>query len=405
MQSLGETMNVDKNAQKINGAKSYPKVITLKKGIVGIVGLLLLVIVGTVFYNIRHSTQQQSIKATQNVDKKVTGSTVNTSWYRNQVVQKKPAQASVKPIVPAPSVNSGDTVVAQNSQVVQTSSQTGDDYKKILSAPITSNQINDTSVSSNANVKVTPVGTQTSDNTQEQQKNDDQNMQGEKRTFLKLNSLKEEDYLQEGLKNPFSPYELKAGTVIPAILITGINSDLPGQITAQIRQNVYDTISGRYVLVPQGAKLVGLYDSQIAYGQSRILVVWKRIIYPNGQSINLEGMPGVDISGYAGFGDKVNNHYMKIFGSVILMSAISAGAQLSQTNNNNNNNNNTPTVNQELAASLGVNIMNAANMMLQKNLGLQPTIVIRPGYLMNVSVTKDIVFPGAYNEGTSYVEN
>jgi type IV secretion system protein VirB10 len=131
------------------------------------------------------------------------------------------------------------------------------------------------------------------------------------------------------------------------------------------------------------------------------LIVWKRIIYPNGQSIDLEGMPGVDMNGYAGFNDKVNNHYMKIFGSVILMSIISAGAQLSQPDNSNDNNSN-PTVNQTLAASLGVNIMNTSNTILQKNLGIQPTLEIRPGYLMNVSVTKDIVFPGEYEEGTSF---
>ena len=94
--------------------------------------------------------------------------------------------------------------------------------------------------------------------------------------------------------------KLKPARLIPSLLITGINSDLPGQITGQVRTNVYDTATGRYLLIPQGAKIIGVYDSQIAYGQERILIAWKRILFPNGKSIDLEGMPGVDLSGYAG---------------------------------------------------------------------------------------------------------
>jgi len=144
-----------------------------------------------------------------------------------------------------------------------------------------------------------------------------------------------------------------------------------------------------------------LYDSQIAYGQERVLIAWKRIIFPNGQSINLEGMPGIDLSGYAGFHDQVNNHYGKIFGSVLLMSIISAGAQLSQPQQQFSNNSQL-SVSQMIAASLGTNIMNTANMMTEKNLSIQPTLVIRPGYLFNVSITKDMVFPSAYDDRTSY---
>ena len=200
------------------------------------------------------------------------------------------------------------------------------------------------------------------------------------------------------VKNPLSNYEVQAGTIIPAVLITGINSDLPGQITAQVRSPVYDSISGRYLLVPQGARLIGLYDSHVVYGQERVLVAWKRIIFPNGNSINLEGMPGVDISGYAGFKDKANNHYGKIFGSVILMSFLSAGAQLSQPQQSADNNQ-PPTVNQMIAQSLGTSIASAGVAILNKNINIPPTLEIRPGYVLNVAVTKDIVFPGPYDAG------
>jgi type IV secretory pathway VirB10-like protein len=242
---------------------------------------------------------------------------------------------------------------------------------------------------------------------------DDPNLQSTKQAFMQNHTAAQEQgygnnqstaavYLQEQLQNPLSPYELKAGAIIPAILITGINSDLPGQITAQVRSNVYDTIAGKHLLIPQGAKLTGVYDAQVAFGQQRVLVVWKRIIFPNGQSINLEGMPGVDMSGFAGFKDQVDNHYFRIFGSVILMSLLSAGAQMSQPQQQFDSSRGQLSVNQALAASLGTNIMNTANSLTQKNLGVQPTLVIRSGYLFNVTVTKDIVFPSSYVVGTSY---
>lgn len=159
---------------------------------------------------------------------------------------------------------------------------------------------------------------------------------------------------------------------------------------------IYDSISGRYRLIPQGARLIGVYDSSVVYGQERVLVAWKRIIFPNGKSINLEGMPGVDLSGYAGFHDQVNNHYGKIFSSVILMSILSAGAQLSQPQQLADNNQ-VPTVNQMIAQSLGTDISNASTMLLRKNISIPPTLEIRPGYEFNVMVTKDMVFPNPYD--------
>lgn len=205
-------------------------------------------------------------------------------------------------------------------------------------------------------------------------------------------------YLSQTLENPISPYEVKAGTIIPGILITGINSDLPGEIIGMVRSQVYDTVSGNELLIPQGAKLLGVYNSKIVYGQKRVLIAWHRIIFPNGQSISLEGMPGIDLSGYSGFKDKVDNHYAKLFSGVLLMSVLSAGAQLSQPQESTNPFQ-APSVGQTIAQSVGLNIANTATEMTNKNLNIEPTLIIRQGYLFNILVTKDMVFPHPYQGG------
>ena len=142
----------------------------------------------------------------------------------------------------------------------------------------------------------------------------DINNQGGKQAFLKKTDS-DDDYLENSKKNPRSPYEVKAGSYIPAALITGINSDLPGSVNAQVTENVYDTVTGNYLLIPQGAKLVGEYNSSLSFGQQRVQVVWNRIIFPDGKSLDIEKMQGTDISGYTGFYDKVNNHYLRIYAS------------------------------------------------------------------------------------------
>lgn len=150
---------------------------------------------------------------------------------------------------------------------------------------------------------------------------------------------------------------------------------------------MYDTATGKYLLIPQGSRLVGVYSSAITYGQSRVLVAWNRIIYPNGDSLDLGTMPGADQGGYAGFSDQVDNHYLRIFGSAILASVFSAGAQLSQPQNSNG----TITSSQVLAASLGQQANNVGSMLIARGLDIQPTLKIRNGFLFNVMVTKDMV--------------
>lgn len=225
----------------------------------------------------------------------------------------------------------------------------------------------------------------------------DQNQQAQKQAFLgSVKSSLNKDYLLENLNKPISRFEIKAGTVIPSIMVSGINSDLPGQAVAQVRQNVYDSVSGKYLLIPQGAKLIIAYDSQVSYGQSRVLVAVKRIIFPNGSSMNLEGMPGADISGYAGFKDQIDNHYLKTFGSAAMLGLISAGLQLSQPQQSSAFQN--PNSTQIAAAAMGQQMGQVANGLVNKNLNIQPTLTIRPGFEFNVTVTADLLFPGIYQD-------
>ena len=204
--------------------------------------------------------------------------------------------------------------------------------------------------------------------------------------------------LKQAVENPTSPYELRAGSVMPATLISGINSELPGMIMAQVSQHIFDTPTGHNLLIPQCSRLVGTYTSNVAYGQSRVLVAWQRIVFPDGKALDLGAMPGADGAGYAGYADKVNHHYLRLFGSALLMSAITAGIAYSQDRNQQTNafGYAVPTASQEMSQALGQQLGMATANMIQKNLNISPTIEIRPGFRFNVIVTKDIALTKPY---------
>lgn len=223
----------------------------------------------------------------------------------------------------------------------------------------------------------------------------------DKEAFLSDRSRVDGQWLSPHVRMAGQPYEVKTGAVIPALMIAGINSDLPGQIIAQVAQNVYDTADGKYLLIPQGSRLYGVYDSRIIYGQSRVLVAWNRIIFPDGSSITLDSMPGADSAGNSGFSDEVNNHYWRIFGSALLMSLISGGASYAvdtvTPQNNGTSTSTTPTMQQEMATGLATQLGQTTSQMLAKNMNIKPTLEIRPGYRFNVIVTKDLVFSEPYS--------
>ncbi|NTH16624.1 IncP-type conjugal transfer protein TrbI [Agrobacterium rhizogenes] len=221
----------------------------------------------------------------------------------------------------------------------------------------------------------------------------DPNAQRTKEGFFNAD-IKELGYLSTRVVPQQSPFELKRGSVIPATLITGINSDLPGRITAQVSQNVFDSATGHRLLIPQGTKLFGRYDSKVSFGQSRVLVVWTDIIFPNGSTLQIGGMAGTDAEGYGGFNDKVNNHYFKTFGSAILVALIGTGIDMAvpQSSTLATQDTASDAARRNFAETFG----RVAERTIDRNLDVQPTLEIRPGYKFNVLVDQDIIFPGEY---------
>ncbi|MET4228859.1 type IV secretory pathway VirB10-like protein [Bradyrhizobium sp. LA6.10] len=219
-----------------------------------------------------------------------------------------------------------------------------------------------------------------------------QNMQDRKTAFLNASTDKR-TVSPDRLEAKISPYVVQAGTVIPAALITGIRSDLPGQVTAQITEAVYDSPSGKYLLMPQGAKLIGQYDSSVAFGQSRILLVWTRIIMPDGSSIVLERQPGADTGGYAGLEDEVDNHWGMLFKAAVLSTMLNVGAEAGTSQNENN-------LVQAIRSGASNSISQTGQQIVQRQLNIQPTLTIRPGFPVRVIVTRDLVLAPYRKGGT-----
>jgi type IV secretion system protein VirB10 len=187
---------------------------------------------------------------------------------------------------------------------------------------------------------------------------------------------------------PASPYIVQAGTVIPGALITGIRSDLPGQITAQVTENVFDSPTGLLLLVPQGARLIGVYDSQVAFGQSRVLLVWTRLIMPNGRSIALERQPGTDAAGYAGLEDEVDNHWRELLKAAALATLFVVGAERGPGSDTNSNDS---AIIQALRHGAGDSLNQTGQQVVRRSLNIQPTLTIRPGFPVRVIVNRDLV--------------
>ena len=185
---------------------------------------------------------------------------------------------------------------------------------------------------------------------------------------------------------PASSYVVQAGNIIPASLITGIRSDLPGQITAQVTENVYDSPTGRFVLIPQGTRLIGIYDSQVAFGQSRVLLVWTRLIMPNGRSIVLERQPGADSAGYSGLEDEVDNHWGTLFKAALLSTLLGVGSELGSTTGTGSNSDVITALRRGSSDSLN----QTGQKVVQQNLNIQPTLTVRPGFPVRVIVNRDL---------------
>lgn len=210
-----------------------------------------------------------------------------------------------------------------------------------------------------------------------------QNMQDRKLTFVNA-AADRRTISPDRVQEKASPYVVQAGTVIAAALITGIKSDLPGQITAQVTEHVYDSPTGSHLLIPQGARLIGQYDSQVAFGQSRVLLVWNRIIMPNGTSVVLERLQGADTQGYSGLEDEVDYHWGQLFKAALLSTLLGVGTEIGSSNGESDIAKAIRESGQDAASDVGRQIV-------RRHLNIQPTLTIRPGFPVRVIVNRDLV--------------
>ncbi|MBX9926641.1 MAG: TrbI/VirB10 family protein [Hyphomicrobiaceae bacterium] len=211
--------------------------------------------------------------------------------------------------------------------------------------------------------------------------------QDQTRKLAFLRSGPEKDiYNPHRLQTPASPYQLMAGTIIAASLVTGLNSDLPGFVIAQVTENVFDSVSGRYLLVPQGSRLIGKYDNVVAFGQERALVVWQRIILPDGSSVVIDNLPATDTGGYAGISDDVDLHTWKLLKGVALATVLGVGSSLAFGSGSGDSD-----IIRALRESTGQTTNRAGQRLVERQLNVQPTITVRPGWPLRVIVHKDIV--------------
>ncbi|HYE29074.1 MAG TPA: TrbI/VirB10 family protein [Allosphingosinicella sp.] len=195
---------------------------------------------------------------------------------------------------------------------------------------------------------------------------------------------------EAGDTNPYpprpapSPWTLSAGTIIPASLVTGLNSDLPGTVIAQVTENVRDSATGRTVLVPQGARLIGSYDSAVAFGQRRAMLVWQRIVFPDGSSIRLDNAPATDLSGYAGVRDQVDFHTWRLLQGIALSTLLGVGTELTFGSGEGD-------LVRAIRESTQQNAARAGDQITQRNLDIQPTLRVRPGWPLRAVIHKDLV--------------
>jgi type IV secretory pathway VirB10-like protein len=200
-------------------------------------------------------------------------------------------------------------------------------------------------------------------------------------------------YMSSRMVDPVSEYQIMAGTVIPAMLVTAMNSDMPGEILAQISRNIFDS-QQRHLLIPRGTRVIGRYDSQVALGQSRVLIAWTRLIFPDGRSITLPGLPTKDLRGASGMRSQVDNHYGRLYGQAVLLSIIGAGAQLSQPQQSSVFAPNA--AGQVAAGALGQELSRISMESIRRNMDVRPTLEVKPGTPFYIFLERDLAFQGPY---------
>ena len=224
------------------------------------------------------------------------------------------------------------------------------------------------------------------------------NTQGVERSnqFIGGDKSDSEFVLEARPETPRGPYEIKTGHLISGAMISAVNSDLPGDIVAQVSKNVYDTASGQYLLIPQGTRLFGKYDAYTQLGQERLVIVWNRLVFEDGETLNIGGMQGYDSRGMSGFNDKVNTHFLRTLANAMLISVVNASGEALVQNATDSESSNI-TIN--LASQFTDTTSNAFTEYLSNRLKIRPTLEIRAGYEFNIIVSKDINFPRPFERG------
>jgi type IV secretion system protein VirB10 len=369
--------------------------VTKLAGVIGMVllaGVLLLIVFGAM------KRSQNAAAARNNTSKEV--SALQDSAFLKTDLEKTVQTPSVQPYTGHVQLNSDLSASGEPSPEEQRRAQAYQQEMAAINAPSrVADALPTNSAASTQDPQTTdglPGGAHSGSN-QNGQTQQDQNAQDQKVAFLNsARQRKEDDYLKATRTAPMGPYEIKAGWDIPAVLEEGLNSDLPGEIKALVRANVYDTATGKYLLIPQGARLVGKYNSAVSYGQNAMQAVWTRVIYPDGSSLDLAGMNGTDAQGNTGFRGQVNNHYGSLFAGALLSSILAAGLQLSQNTTGGQNVLTTPSPAQATAQAVGAQAAQLGMQITSKSLNRQPTIKIPIGYRFNVRVNRDILFDAPY---------
>lgn len=201
--------------------------------------------------------------------------------------------------------------------------------------------------------------------------------------------------LKEKVESVLSPYLLRQGVLIPCVLLSGVNSDLPGQVQAQVTSDVFDTPYGRHVLIPKGSKIIGQYASAPLMGQERVMLGFNRVIFPDGKALSLGSMPGASLDGFAGFSAEVDNHMWRLFSNAVLLGGVTAGVSLA-VDNDAYNEEGRLTLNGALSQGMGQSLGRVITTVIERNLSVSPTLTVAPGFLFNVTLTQDIYFDGPY---------
>lgn len=355
--------SLDKKTSKI------PKV-KLKRNLIFIVGGILLAIMVYAFINASNeSTTSQNVQATvqeeprteRAKDPSFTGNTY-ANMEREKEENNLPNYGKVL---------KSENIVIEDDEILGKNLKLEEYYTGLVQEEISSRN---SEIDYGATTKIS------NDNNEKESRNDEN-------ISLKTgyNTIRKE-YNSSSLKSPLFKNELKAGSVIPSILLTGVNSDLPGDMIATVREDVYDTITGKKLLIPKGTRILGTYDSGITFGQKRILIIWQRLIFPNGKSIMLDNFPGVDLSGYAGITGKVDNHTLKLVQSVVLTSVLGGLSTLVDRDNNNKD----KEILNEIAIAGGERVVDIGETLAEKILNIKPTIKVKPGTRFTIIVNADL---------------